>query len=170
MAPVFCSSSWNPALQSPWGPPALNTLFRGHFAASRSLSQGELPVQTLPHLCWPGKAFPSALKRKYYGEAELWAVLQGSAGNPCSIPGWELTPELGRLHTNHFSGELRAWTNEIKQCRSEELSYLRNVTTWVLPSVHCKEHSHLSLCVSAFSDTSRSRCAEDAHQGTRGML
>lgn len=54
------------------------------------------------------KIFPSALKRGYYGEAALWAVLQGSAGNLCSIPGWELTPELGRLHTNDLAGEVGA--------------------------------------------------------------
>lgn len=79
------------------------------------------------------KAFPSALKRRYYGEAALWAVLQGSAGNPCSVPVWELTPERDRLHTNHFAGEMRAWINEIKQYRSEELSYLRNGTPVCFP-------------------------------------
>lgn len=109
--PRFSSrSSWNPALQSPWGL-LLWTPFSEHILQPAGLCPRENCQYKHPHTFADqggSLPFPSALKRSYYGEAALWAVLQGSAGNPCSVPGWELTPELGRLHTYHFAGELGA--------------------------------------------------------------
>lgn len=106
------------------------------------------------------EAFPSALERSYYGEGVLWAVLQGCAGNPCSVP-------AGSWHLNWADCTqitlLVNWDAElIKHSSTEAKSWTISEMTQPVCFPVCKEHSHLSPWEWPFQ-TSAGQCVQKMH-------